>query len=96
MASYKVYQDVVVDACRSFAVDHASEVFASRSITEATEDQLLAVLGDEHIRCSEIEVCTVSVVALCEYVTCVCVVFRCSAVCWCGARRSCLLPIVHL
>ena len=60
--SLKVYQDEVVDACRSFAVERASEVFASRSITEATEDQLLEVLGDEHIRCSEIEVCTVSVV----------------------------------
>jgi hypothetical protein len=71
LASVKVYQDVVVDACHTFAVDHASEVFASPSITEASEDLLLAVLGDEQTCCSEIEVCTVSVVALSVCNTCV-------------------------
>jgi hypothetical protein len=56
-ASYKVFQDDVVEACRSFAVQHAYEVFASPSIVEASEDQLLAVLGDEELCCEEIEVC---------------------------------------
>ena len=56
-ASYKVFQDDVVEACRAFAVHHASDVFASSSIVEASEDQLLAVLGDEELGCKEIEVC---------------------------------------
>ena len=56
-ASYKVFQDDVVEACRAFAVQHASEVFGSPSIVEASEDQLLAVLGDEELGCEEIEVC---------------------------------------